>query len=321
MKQLSARILVSLFVLAGAGAASAQGYPNRPIRVVEGFPPGGPSDIVVRLITDRFRQSTGQGFVVENRPGAGGHVATQEVARAAPDGYTLLSGADTQLTVNPHIFTKSGPAAAEKLVPIALLSQAVMSLACNPQLPAKNMAELAALSKSQALKYGSGGPGSPAHLTMEMVLKAAGARMTHVPYKGPAASVTALLGGEVDCVMGVSNAFYPFWRDKKVAVLGLSGQERSRFFPDIPTFSELGYRDQSPYFYSMLAAPAGTPAAALEVLQRELQAAMNDPEIRDRLAKADIVPIFMGVSDTQRIVKEQSDRFRRAVSDIGLSVE
>lgn len=298
-----------------------QAYPAKPVRIVEGFPPGSPMDIIMRTASQWFRQSTGQVLVVENRPGAAGHVATQEVARAAADGYTLLTGADTQLTVNPHLFTKTGMEVGGKLVPVALLTKDVMAVACDPRLPAKTIPQMFELSKTRSLTFGSSGPGSPAHVTMEMLLRAAGVSMTHVPYRGPAAVVTALLGKEIDCAIGVSSTLLPFWRDRKIEVIAVSGTEPNPRFPGIPSFAELGYRNESPVFYGILAAPQGTPAPVLQLLQREFRRIMNEPQVRETLLRADIDPIFVDQAAAQKIINDQSERFRKAIAEIGLKVE
>jgi tripartite-type tricarboxylate transporter receptor subunit TctC len=188
--------VAALLAVCASSSALAQAWPQRPIKVVIPFPPGGPSDIVMRTAAERILANLKQPIVIENQPGAGGNIGAASVARAAPDGYTFLFATDTLLTVNPHVY-KTMPFKLDDLKPISVLSSFSQTLVCNPSLGVKTVSELIAKSKSTPLSYASGGAGVPGHLSTELLLSMTGMQMTHIPYKGPAPAMQDVLANQV----------------------------------------------------------------------------------------------------------------------------
>ena len=227
------------FAPAAAQTASAATWPERAIRVVLPFPPGGPSDIVMRLAAEKMQTTLRQPVVIDNKSGAGGNPGSAEVARAAPDGYTWLFGPDSLVTVNPHVY-KTIPFKVDDLVPVTIGTQFNQTLVCNPALGVKSVAELIAKAKASRLSYASGGAGVPGHLSMELLQSMAGFQMTHIPYKGPAPATQDVLGNQVPCGLLAGPTVLPHVRSGKLVALGVSGSRRSPTLPDVPTLDEAG---------------------------------------------------------------------------------
>jgi tripartite-type tricarboxylate transporter receptor subunit TctC len=225
-----------------AGAALAQtAWPDKPIRVVLPFPPGGPSDMVIRTVSDKLQTTLRQPIVVDNRAGAGGNLGTAEVARAAPDGHTWLWVPDSVITVNPHVYKQLG-FKVDDLVPVSLATQFSSTLVCHPKVGVKTVSELVAKAKAGPMTYASGGAGVPGHLSMELLKSMAGFEMTHVPYKGPAPAMQDVLGGQVDCGLLAGPTVLPHVRSGRLVALGVSGVKRSPMLPEVPTIDEAGVK-------------------------------------------------------------------------------
>ena len=274
-------------LLASGGFAWAQSsWPDRPIRVVLPFPPGGPSDIVMRLAAEKMQLSLKQTLVIENRPGAGGNLGTSEVARAAPDGYTWLWGTDTLVTVNPHVYKTLG-FKVEDLLPVTLGTQFSQTLVCNPALGVKTLAELIAKARSTPLAYASGGAGVPGHLSMELLLDKAGFSMTHVPYKGPAPAMQDVLGNQVPCGLLAGPTVLPHVRSGRLVALGVSGSARSPALPEVPTIAEAGVAGFEGNFALAMFAPRGTPTAIVARFRQAFVDALKSPDVADKLKAGD----------------------------------
>jgi len=267
--------------------ALAQGsWPDKPIRVVLPFPPGGPSDMVMRLAAEKMQVALKQPIVIENRPGAGGNLGAAEVARAAPDGYTWLWGTDTLVTVNPHVYKRLG-FKVEDLLPVTIGTQFSQTLVCNPALGVKTVAELVAKAKADKLSYASGGAGVPGHLSMELLQSMAGFEMVHIPYKGPAPATQDVLGNQVPCGLLAGPTVLPHVRAGKLVALAVSGSKRSPTLPDVPTMAEAGVAGYEANFALALFAPRTTPADIVERFRQAFVDAVKSPDVTEKLRASD----------------------------------
>jgi tripartite-type tricarboxylate transporter receptor subunit TctC len=281
------KILAAVSASFIACAALAQPYPSRPVRVVVPFAPGGPNDIIVRLLTPKLGETLGQAFVVENRAGAGGNIGTDYVAKSVADGYTLLSVGPGSLIINPLI-GKVGYDTGRDFAPITLMARAPNALVAHPSLPARSVAELIGLARSKpgAINYASGGNGSTPHLAAALFASMAGVELTHVPYKGTAPATADLVGGQVQIAFLGIPAVLPYAKSGRLRVLAVTGLRRSPELPDVPTVDESGVPgyEVSPW-YGLLA-PAATPGAIVERLALEATRIVRAPETREKLALA-----------------------------------
>ena len=282
----SIQLAVSAAMALSAAIASAQTYPDKPVRVVVTTVPG-PLDAFARVVTQQIEKRLKQTFVIDNRAGAGGNLGSDLVAKAPADGYTLLFALDTTFTVNPSLYKKMPFDVAKDLVIISVPVTYSQALAVNPNIKASSVAEFVKLAKSTHMSYASGGNGSPSHLTMAAFLATAGINMTHVPYKGTGASVIDVMAGQVDSVFAVGSGILPQAKAGKLRALAVSGLARSSAAPDLPTIAESGYPGFNASFAYVLAAPAGTPDAIVQLLAREVALAMNTPEVKELNRQAD----------------------------------
>ena len=259
-------------------------------------------------------------MVVDNKPGAGGNIGAQEVARST-DGHTFLIGPDTMMTVNPHVYTKLAFKPTEDLVPVSWLARFNQMLVCNPAVGVKTVADLVALSKKDKLTYASGGPGVPGHLAMEMLLSATSTDMTHVPYRGPAPAAQDVLGGSVPCGFLATPVVGPFVRDGKLVALAVSGSKRTASLPNVPTMAEAGIAGYDATFFETLSAPKGTPPAVIDRLQQEVAKALADPKVRSALAAADLEPVASTPAEAARQMRSDSDKWRVVVAKVKLQLD
>ena len=267
------------------GAAIAQSYPSKPIRLVVPFTPGGVTDTSGRLIAEQLSKRLGQQVIVDNKPGASGNIGTQQVAAAEGDGYTLLLGFDGTLVINPHVFPKTGFDTLKDFAPIGKIGDAVLILVANPSFPAKNLKDLIALSKTQAggLSYGTSGTGGTPHIAGELLRQRTGANLVHVPYKGGGQALTDVLGGNIPLVYTAIASAIPHVKSGKLLPIAVSSSKRASSMPDVATFIENGVTDFEASSWVGLLAPAKTPRAIIARLNTELTAVLNDPEVKERL--------------------------------------
>jgi tripartite-type tricarboxylate transporter receptor subunit TctC len=282
------RLFIAALALCGAlPLAQAQGaWPTRPVRVLLPFPPGGPSDMVMRLAAEKMQVTLKQPIVIDNKPGAGGNLGSAEVARAAPDGYSWLWGTDTLVTVNPHVYKQLG-FKAEDLQPVTLGTTFSQTLVCNPALGVKTLKELIAKAKTEKLSYASGGAGVPGHLSMELLQSMAGFEMVHVPYKGPAPATQDVLGNQVPCGLLAGPTVLPHVRSGKLVALAVSGNTRSPTLPDVPTIAEAGVPGYAADFALVMFAPRGTPQPIVEQFRQAFVDALKLPEVTEKLRASD----------------------------------
>jgi tripartite-type tricarboxylate transporter receptor subunit TctC len=284
---------IAVLAAVAAAPASAQHYPDRAVKVVVTTVPG-PLDAFARAVVNQMQLRLKQPFVVENKPGAGGNVGADYVAKAAPDGYTLLFALDTTFTVNPFLYEKMPFDVAKDFAIVSVPVTYSQMLAVGPKVSGTTLADFVKLAKTTKMSYASGGNGSPSHLTMAAFLSTAGLDLVHVPYKGTGASVIDVMGGQVDSVFAVVSGVWPQARAGKLKALAVSGAQRSPSAPDVPTVAELGYPGFNASFAYVLAAPAGTPPEIMQTLTRELAAAMNTKEVMELDRTADYLPTQLG---------------------------
>ena len=301
-------------------SASAQSWPDKPMRVIVPLPPGGPSDIVLRGAAPKVQQLLGQPLVIDNKPGANGNIGTAEAVRAAGDGYTWMWTTDTTLTVNPHVYEKM-PFKASDLQPVIRASSFSQTLVCSPKTGLKTVAELVKKAKTTALNYASGGAGSPGHLTTELFSAAAGVQMTHVPYKGPAPAVQDMLGGQVDCGFLAGPTVLPHVRAGRLVALAVSGAKRSPLLPEVPTVAEAGYPGFDASFSLLLFAPKSTPAPIVQKMYDALAAALKTPEMVEKLAQSDQTVVAGTPAEATARLAQDTQRWGEVARRIQLRLE
>ncbi len=278
--------IVAIAFACGATAAIAQAYPARPVRLVVPFAPGGGNDTLARILAQKLSASLGEQVIVDNRPGAGGITGTESVARAAPDGYTLLLGFVGPLTMSPGM-RKVGYDPVRDFAPISLVAQGYQVLAVNPAVPARTVQELVALAKEKPgqFNYASGGQGTPLHLVPELFKIAAGVDIVHVPYKGSGPAAAAVLAGDAQMMFGAMVATVPLVKAGRLRVLAVSSPQRLAALPDVPTLVESGYPGVEASSWYGILAPRGTPAPIIERLHAEIARAVASPDYRETLAR------------------------------------
>lgn len=267
-----------------AAHAQAGAYPDKPIRFLVPYPPGGGTDVIARIVQERFHAVLGQPIVIENKGGAGGSVGTEVVSRAAPDGYTVLFTLSSH-TINPAIFPKLAFNTVRDFEPIGTVASLPQILVANLQLPANNMAELIALAKAKpgTLSFASVGNGSPGHLAGELLNIRMGIKMTHIPYRGGGPAVTDVIGGQVPLLWVSIPAAAQFVKSGKLKALGVSTLKRSAAFPNVPTLQEAGVPDFEVDSWYAMFVPTKTPKAIIDKLNRALNTVVADPMIREKL--------------------------------------
>jgi len=278
------RWLVPLLLSCVWASAGAQDYPNRPLRMVVPYAAGGGVDIVARAVSQELSKRIGQPVVVENRTGAGSNIGSDFVAKAAPDGYTLLMASPAN-AINMSLYRKMPYDTQRDLAPVALVGAVPSVLVANPALPAATVAELIALAKAKpgSLNYGSGGSGTSEHLSAEMFKSQAGIDLVHVPYKGGANAMTDVISGQLSLMFTNMLGAMPYIRSGKLKAIAIADARRSPSLPDVPTFAESGFKDYEVSVWWGVMAPAKTPPPIIAYLNREIVASLGAPELKERL--------------------------------------
>src|SRR5882672_2982806 len=311
------RVLCAALALATAGAASAQAYPVKPVRIISPFPPGQATDIMARLVAENLAQSLGQPFLVENRAGAGGAVGTEIAAKAAPDGYTLVMGTIGALAIGPALHSKLGYDPVRDFAPIANLGLTPQTLVVSSSSAFRTLKDLADHARATPVDYASSGNGSASHLAMEMFRSASGAKLNHVPFKGSSEAQTQILGGQVqimfDAIPGVAAQI----KAGKLRALGIASAERSPFFPDVPTIAEQGYPGFAAVGWIGIVAPARTPDPLLDRLNAEILRFIARPDVRERLAALSFLPVGDSREHFAAFIKEEAAKWARVVKESG----
>ena len=282
----AAAVLLSLS--AAASAAEALDYPQRPIKIIVDRPAGVPHDLLTRALAEKLSARLGQPVIVENRPGAGGNVAAEFVARSAPDGYTLLVALDTTLTVNPTLYKNIQIDSRSALRPLSIMAQNSNMLVLHPSVPVNSVAEFVAYAKKKPIIYGHGGNGSPGHLTMEYFRMQAGFPTVPVPYRGNTQVVVDLLSGQIKFGFIATGGVINHVRAGRLKALAISGSRRIEAAPEIPTIAESGYPGFEVEVSYVILAPASVPALIAEVLEKQIRSALQSPDIRERFRPLNI---------------------------------
>ncbi|MDH6593665.1 tripartite-type tricarboxylate transporter receptor subunit TctC [Variovorax sp. TBS-050B] len=307
----------------GLGPASAlaeAAYPAKPVKFVTNFPAGGPLDILGRALGDVLQKELKQPFVVDNRPGAGGNIGADLVAKSPADGYTVLLGIDSTFTINPHLYAAM-PFAPGDLKPLMIFSSSGLSFGVSQGVKAKTLPEFVAQAKAEPATFSSAGNGSPGHIAAEIFAGATGAKITHVPYKGNAPAVLALMGGEVQAGILATPGLLPQLQAGKLRALAVTGRQRSPLLPEVPTVGELGLKDMEFEVLYLAMVPAATPEPVLQTLRQSLAKALALPELRSRLATLDMVPLAeTGAAAADRLAANRA-RYGRIVKATGMKVD
>jgi tripartite-type tricarboxylate transporter receptor subunit TctC len=308
---------------ASAGALAQASYPDRTVRIIVPFPPGGPADALARIVGERLATSFGKPFVVENRAGAGGNIGMEQGARAAPDGYTLILAPVGNLTVAPALYSKLPYDPARDFAPITVLASVPNVLIVNPSVPVKTVAELVALAKAKpaSLNYASPGNGSIPHLAGEWFKRLAGVDIVHVPFNGVAPASTAVLSGEVQMFFAQSSAALPQWRAGKVVALGVATPKRIAAAPDLPTIAEQGFPGFDATSWYALVAPAGTPPAVIERLHAEIVRVLAEPDVREKIAGLGAEPVGNSPEEFAAMQRAEAARWTRVVKEANIHAD
>jgi tripartite-type tricarboxylate transporter receptor subunit TctC len=318
------RALAGLALAALSGSAFAQAsFPNRPVKVIVGFPAGGPLDAHARLLADRLGQLLGQPIIVDYRAGAGGTLGADFVAKSEPDGYTLLMANTGTMVINPAIYPKNPYQTLRDFAPIARTAMQALAWLVNPGVPANNLLEFIALAKKNPgkLNYGSAGNGGISHLVPEMFKQATGTFIVHIPYKGSAPAFTDLLGGQVQAMAESIPQAAQYVKQGKLRALAVTSRERNPALPDTPTMIEAGLKGfEVVGFYGVLA-PAGTPRPVVERLSAAFKATLETPDIRSRMVAQGADPAFLGAEDFGKFLAAEMPRWAKAVQDSGARLD
>ena len=307
-------------VTASSTAMAADPWPQKPVRLVVSFPPGAPGDMIARLIQPELQKSLGQAIVIENKPGAGGNIGAQEVARAT-DGHTFLIGPDTMFSINPHLYQKLSFKPLEDLQVLTQLASFNQILVCHPTVGVKTLPDLASKAKSSKMDYASGGPGVPGHMAMEMLMASMSITMNHIPYRGPAPATQDVLAGQVPCGFLAAPVVGPHVKDGKLVALGASGAKRSPGSPNIPTIAEAGVAGFDAGFFEVVAAPKNTSVEAMEKMQRAVTGILAQADIKSKLLAADLEPVGNSTASAQARTRADFDKWGRIANQIGLKLD
>jgi tripartite-type tricarboxylate transporter receptor subunit TctC len=324
------RSIFTALVLLNAGAATlAQAqdatadYPSKIVTIVIGFPPGTAADSVGRILGERLAARLGKSFIIDNKPGQGGSIGAAAVAKAAPDGYTLLLSSNGPLAVNPHVYPKLAYDTARDFVPVGLHSWLSYALVVNSNATIKTFADLTARAKSEngKLTYATIGNGTTTHLLVAMLMQRTGMKLTHIPYKGSGQAQADLMGGQVDMTFDTLVSVLPHVKAGKLRALAVSTETRSKMAPDIPTLNELGVTGFNAGAWLGMLAPAGTPKPIVNKLNRELNAVLDEPETQKRLLALGAEILKGTPEEFAAYLKGEHDRWGKLVRETGAKVE
>lgn len=309
--------VAAAFTAVSAGAM-AQGYPNKPIRIIVPFGAGGPADLYARYLGQQMQKPLGQSFVVEDRPGAGSIIGTDIVAKSAPDGYTLLLMSNTH-TINESLIAKKPFALMKDFVPVAPINYSDLVLVVHPSVPAKSVRDLIGLAKAKArgMTYASSGNGTPYHMAGELFKSMAKVDILHIPHKSSGGARTSVISGEVDMMFDAITTMTPNVRAGRVRALGTTGLKRSKVLPEVPTVSESGVKGyESPIWLGVMA-PAGTPRAITEKLNAEITKVTSSPETAALWDKQGALALTMSVSEFEKYLNQDIAKWAQVVKVSG----
>ena len=318
------RILLSAVALiAAATAAAAQDYPTKPITLVVPYAAGGGNDVMARIVAEKMSRSLGQQIVIENKGGAGGSIATRQVAKAAPDGYTLGLGGTGTHAINPTLYPNVGYDPRKDFAPVGLIATSALVVLVNTSVAAKTIPELIALARRDPgkLNYASAGVGSGIHLGAELFATMAGVKLTHIPYKGSAPALTDLVGGHVAIYFSSLPPAIALIREGKVRALAVTGPQRSALLPDLPTVAEAALPGYESVLHYGIVAPAGTPRPIVEKLNAAMQAALAEADVRERIVADGAEPLPGTPEDYAADIDREETKWSKVVKVSGAKVE
>jgi len=317
------RTAVAIACLLAAPLAAAQSWPSKPIRLMVPFPPGGSTDIVARIVAQKMGERLGQPMVIENRGGAGGTLGTAQVAKAAPDGYSLTVATTSTHVVAPSVYARLDYDPVKDFSPVGLMAVTSYLLVIHPSVPAKNLQEFIALAKAQPgkLNYASAGVGSTTHLSMEMLKSVSGTFMLHIPYSGNGPAGAATVGGQVEALFGSLPALLGHAKGGRVRPIAVGTLKRSPSLPEVPTVAESGYPGFDASLWLALMGPAGMPQAVVERLNRDLVAVVSAADTRAALDKAGAEPLTGTPAELAAMVRDGVPKYAKIVKTAGVKAE
>jgi tripartite-type tricarboxylate transporter receptor subunit TctC len=315
-------LLAAVLLLGGVHAASSEGYPNRPVRMVVGFPAGGPTDVIARLVSQKLSDALSQQFYVENIGGAGGNTASGQVARAAADGYTIMA-ISTGFVVNPSLYARVPYDPVKDFAPVTLVAVSPNVVVVNPAVPAKSLPELVQLIRDNPGKYSFAGPGvgSTPHLGGELFRLAFNLDLVHVPFTGAAPAIQATVGGHTPIAFTALPPALSAVQAGQLRALGIAASERSSGMPDVPTFAEQGIRDQEADTITGVVAPAGTRKEIVDLLYREIAKAVGQPDVKERLTALGFKPVANRPDEFGARIRLEIEKWGKVVRDAKLRIE
>jgi tripartite-type tricarboxylate transporter receptor subunit TctC len=324
LRTLCARQLATVLLLVVGsipGFALAQGaWPSKPVKFINSFPPGGPSDLMARAIADVLQKQFKQPFVVENKPGASGNIGADAVAKAAPDGHTILFGIDSTVTVNPHIY-KRMPFKPSDLRPVMVIASSGLLVGVHPSTGFRTMQELVNAGKTRDVSFSSAGSGSPGHLAIEMLTEATGMKITHVPYKGNTPAVTAVVSGEVSAGVLATPGMLPHVNAGKITALAVTSRKRSALAPNVPTVAEVGLPKLEQEVLYVVMLPAATPDPVAKAVENAVGNAMARADVRQTLDLFDLHYEGLAGAAAATRLSELSSRYGQVIRATGMTVE
>ncbi|QIL82606.1 tripartite tricarboxylate transporter substrate binding protein [Diaphorobacter sp. HDW4A] len=321
LKKICTTIAIAASVLCGAAHAQG-GYPSKPITIVVPFSPGGATDIMSRTLAERLKNRLGQPVIVENKPGAGTMIASEYVARAAPDGHTVLLAASS-LGIAPALYSKVNYDPVKDFTPISLVASVVHVLSVHPSVPAKNVAEMVNWVKANPTKanYGSVGAGTSTHLESELFNTMAGVKMEHVPYKGSAPALLDLVSGNINVMFDAYASSKPFINDNKIRLLAVTTAKRSKLLPNVPTVAESGLPGYEAMPWLGFVAPAGTPAPVVNKFQTELMEVLKEPAVQEKFQSLGLEIIGNTPAEFSEFIKKDIVKWAKVVKDSGAKAD
>ena len=321
MNPLRRLAVFAAIALAALGAQAA--FPDKPVKILIGFPAGGPLDAHARLLAERLGQVLGQPVIIDYKAGAGGTVGAEFVAKSVPDGYTLLMANTGTMVINPAVYTKLPYSTLKDFAPVARTAQQPLALVVNPGVPAKTVQELVALAKKSPgqLNYGSAGNGGISHLVPEMFKTATGTFIVHIPYRGSAPAFTDLLAGQVQMMAESIPQASQYVKQGKLRALAVTGKERNAALPDVPTFAEAGISGLDVVGFYGILAPAGTPKDVVAKLSDALRQVLETPDIRNRMVQQGADPAYLSADQFSAYLGTQMPVWAKAVKDSGTKLD
>lgn len=316
------RLVILTAVWACSGAALAQNYPNRPVKIVVPFATGGPADNYARFIAQRLQDSLGQSFVVDNKPGAGSVIGTDVAAKSAPDGYTLLLMSNAQ-TVNESLIPNKPYALLRDFVGVAPINYSDLVLVANPAAGIQTVADLLKRAKAQPgrLNYASSGPGTPYHMAGELFKSMGKVSMVHIPYKGSSGARTDVIGGQVDLMFDATTTMTEQVKAGKVKAIATTGKQRSEVLPDVPTVSESGVPGYEATIWLGVMAPKGTPKAIVDTLNAAISKIASQPEVKQMWSKQGAVPMVMTPVQFEKYLNDDVAKWTHVIQTAGIKVD